>query len=718
MNPHIRTLSELNIYPDLVWLSGWAFGFDPLSSEAETIHNGTVFQTLTDKGVISGPDQDAWKIQFHLPHKSHAKYFSNGFIIKRRDPLALIASPAPNVLCGFISKRYGMELVCEHTHNDQKGTAHFHSESGFCTLLRTEHDGSIYFSLALDMGSHIEADKQAAAHLTHTPEDLIPLHECRRNIIHLLDSFSPLNTLPAIAAECLLRQMRVPEGALIDHWPASPALNNKAFSLNELYPLLTAWCDIDVSRARKMYDMALNLQRQDGHFPVWVSPSGDRNSFDAPHLFFARCTDLLLTKTGDLAHAKASLSKLNNYMRWCLRHYFPQNALHPAAQSAEETLVPELWHKEFTSAEHTIQLICELDALAHLHRETDSTIPIFITQALDKLTALFDRDFWNPQTRTFSTCYTHEERVTRYGLHEYLPLLYQNLASEKRNTLLAQFKLSTWANGFQPDPLTGVPSSPATPFQQFVILQCIKHPENPAPQTRVHINKIWSNLNGWQNRYFNRKKSAEMPAVDTAFICLLIDLQALRMAAVRQSAAWQKWMRSAIHKLRVTKEDLMILIVFIFITIVVHAFYENKTETKYEATLQDARASYIKRDANETSRICQILLKQKPENKEARLLLANLLLAGNAPKEAEKHYRKLRELDEDNPAFLLGLAMALHRQGHPDEANKYYLEFQTYFAPYFPETSKWVTRMQNLDTPILTTYFIRYMVASNFMLTL
>ncbi|MFC1467856.1 hypothetical protein ACFLQY_04105 [Verrucomicrobiota bacterium] len=699
-------------------MSGWSFGFDPLSSQTTAKYNGIIFQTLTEKGAVSGADPESWKIHFRLPHNSNTNYFSNGFIVKHRTPIAVIAAPAPNILCGFIRKQYGMDLLCEHQHNHEDETAHFSTETGFGTLLRNERDDTIYFSLAVEMPSREQANLQASNHFTHTPEELIPVHESRRKLIHSFDIFKKLNTLPAIAGECLLKQLRAPEGALTGIWPASPALDKAAFSLNELYPLLTAWCDIDLSQARNIYDMALSLQRVDGHFPAWVAPSGDRNAFDAPHLFFAQGANLLLQKTGDCDHVKKYLPKLNNYMRWSLRHYLPQNALHPAGQSAKETFSPELWQKGFSSVEHCTLLICELEALSHLHTQSSGTIPAFITQALDKLTDLLEEEFWNPQTRTFSFCYLLEERATRYGLHEYLPLLHNKLDRDKRNSLLTQFKLSPWAQGLQADPETGQGTDPATPLQQFIILQCIKHPANPQVRTSAHTGKIWGNLMTWQQRYFRHKSSAEMPIVDTAFICLLIDLHSLRMNLIRKSSTWVKWGRSIINKLQITRDDLIILLTFSFLFFGTHMLYRDKEASAKEATIQEAHASYQKRDIAETMRTCKILLAKRPDNLEARLLMANLLLAGDASEEAERHYRKLRELDEDNPAFLLGLAMSLHRRGNLTAANAYYQEFQDYFGPYFPEISALVTRMQNLDTPKLTNYFIYRMVSSDFMLTL
>lgn len=717
MSTKIKTFSERIIYPDLIWMSGWTFGFDPLSDPRSTPRNGTVFRTLPEKGSISGPDPESWKIHFRLPPKTHLNYFSNGFVALRRNPLAVIASPAPNVLCGVISKRYGMELQCDHRHNEANGTAHFPSDSGVASLLRNEHEGAIYFSLAVDMDSYEEADTLAKEHLAHAPENLIPLHSCRQKLVHSFDSLKKLNTLPALAGECLLKQLRVPEGVFTELWPASPSMAHEAFSLNELYPLLTAWCDIDLEYARTLYDTALNLQRMDGHFPSWVTPSGDRNSFDAPHLFFAQCAELLLQKTDDRAYAKRCLPKLNNYMRWSLRHYFPQHMLHPAGQSAAETLAPELWSKNVASVEHTLLLICELEALVQLHHQTDSPIPVFIPQALDKLTTLFETEFWNPQTRTFSFCYLREEKTALFGLHEYLPLLYKKLDRDKRNTLLAQFKLSPWAHGFQVDPQTGKQTSPATPLQQFIILQCIKTAD-PHNQTAAHVARTWNNLLTWQQRYFYKKLSTEMPAIDTAFICLLIDLQTLRMNLIRQSAPWVKWIRAMVHKLQLTRDDLIIVLVFSFLIFGTRMLYHNKTEATVETGLQEARASYRERDLNLTVNICQTLLETQPDLQEARLMLANILLATDAPRDAEQHYRKLRELDEDNPAFLLGLAMSLHRRGRAEEANEYYREFQDYYASFFPETSELVTRMQNLDTPKLTRYFIIRMIASDFMLTL
>jgi hypothetical protein len=716
MNPAINTFSELDIYPDLIWISGWKFGFDPLSGPSQTLHSGPVFQTLPKQGSISGPDPETWNLHFHLPLNARLQYFNNGFIVKRRKTLAVIAAPAPNVLCGLISKRYAIELQCEHNHLGEH--AHFRTNNGIGTLLRKETAGNIYFCLVIDAPSQAKAERLVQEHFTHTPHELIPLHTSRQRLIQLFDLFSSSNVLPALAGESLIKQLRIPEGAFAEIWPASPSMENRAFSLNEIYPLTIAWSDIDPDQACKIYTMALSQQRDDGHFPAWVAPNGDRNSFDAPHLFFAQCAELLAKKTGDCAFAKKHLTALNKYIRWSLRHYFPQNAIHPFAQSSQETLTPENWTKNYATVEHTTLLICELEALIRLHAQVKSPLPTFIEQAHEKLTAIIDQEFWNPQTRSYANTYQSEEKGTRHGLHEYLPLLWENLPSAKRQLLLTQFKQSPWAESRQPDPLTGDPANPATSLQQLIILQCVKHKKNSHTHTGAHVRRVWGDLTLWQQRYFHRKATAPMPVVDTAFICLLIDLQAQRMQYIREANRWMKFGRTLIHKLKLNRDDLIILLSVAFLMIGTRVLYNSHDEHLSAVTIQQAYASYTKQDVQNTFTACSILLKKDPQNTEARLLLANTLLITDQPEAAQEHYQILNTLDPDNPAFLIGLAMAKHRQNNSPEVQRLYQEFQTYFAPYFPQIGKLVSRMQNLDTDKLTQYFIQRIIQSNFMLTL
>jgi tetratricopeptide (TPR) repeat protein len=716
MNPAINTFSELDIYPDLIWISGWEFGFDPLSGPSQTLHNGPVFQTLPEKGSIAGSDPETWHLHFRLPLKARLQYFSNGLIVKRRKTLAVIAAPAPNVLCGLIPKRYAIELQCEHNHLGEN--THFRTDNGVGTLLRRETAGNIYFSLVIDAPSQEAAERLALEHFTHTPHELIQLHPSRRKLIQHLDLFSNANILPALAGESLIKQLRTPEGAFGEIWPASPAMDNSAFSLNEIYPLIIAWSDIDPDQALKIYTMALSQQRDDGHFPAWVAPNGDRNSFDAPQLFFAQCAELLSKKAGERGLVKKQLTALNKYIRWSLRHYFPQSAIHPSAQSPQETLAPESWTKNCATVEHTTLLICELEALIRLHTQVASPIPIFIEQAHEKLTELIDKEFWNPQTRSYANTYQSEEKCTRRGLHEYLPLLWENLPSEKRRLLLTQFKQSPWATSRQPDPLTGEATSPATPLQQLIILQCVKHKKNSHTHTGAHVRRVWSDLMAWQQRHFHRKVTTPMPVIDTAFICLLIDLQAQRMQYIRQAKRWMKIARTLIHKLKLNRDDLIIIFSFTFLMLGTRTLYKTRVENLSTVTLQQAYASYTKNDAQNTFTTCAILLKKDPQNKEARLLLANTLLMNDRPAEAQKHYQILNALDPDNPAFLIGLAMAKHRQKNSPDVQRHYQEFQAYFAPYFPQTSQLVNRMQNLDTDKLTRYFIQRIIQSEFMLTL
>ena len=109
-------------------------------------------------------------------------------------------------------------------------------------------------------------------------------------------------------------------------------------------------------------------------------------------------------------------------------------------KSEQETLSPEIWQKQFATAECCALLLAELEALIELHKNVETTPPIFIAQSQETLEKLLHKEFWNQKTKSFSNCYLREEKCTNFGLHEFLPLLTNHLKAEQRNILLAQLK--------------------------------------------------------------------------------------------------------------------------------------------------------------------------------------------------------------------------------------------------------------------------------------
>ena len=93
----------------------------------------------------------------------------------------------------------------------------------------------------------------------------------------------------------------------------------------------------------------------------------------------------------------------------------------------------------------------------------------------------------------------------------------------------------------------------------------------------------------------------------------------------------------------------------------------------------------------------------------------NLLIVIDEATEAEKHYKNFEKLT-DNPAFIIGFAFSVHRQGKTESANKLYEEFQAYFSEYFPEVGEFIKQIQAEESAKLSNQIIQNLISTDFML--
>ncbi len=706
--------SDFKAYPTINWVANWIFKFNPLNGEVTDVKDEKSFKTLNERGLISSENSELWKVHFNFPQKSNFYYTSNGFIAHQKIPLAVIASPAPNVLCGFVPTQFKITLTTKKTHSSDGKYINFQCEDGVGTFVKNEINEITHFCLVLNSASQDEAIKTANEYLNISPSSLIPFSDYRSKVSADFDLFHKSNNLPSISFELLMRQLRAPQGVFDSVWPES--LGDQNFALNELLPLTVAWSDLDVERAKDFLDLALSLQRSDGHLPSWVSPTGGRNSIDAPYPFFAQCALIIANKSDDSAFIKKELPKLHSYMRWSLRHLFPQGTIHPMNQSAQESLSPENWQKNFASAECCALLLCELNALLELSEKAETVPPIFIQQSKESLENILTKDFWNPKTKSFSYCYLREEKLTQYGLHEFLPLLTDQLDLENRNALITQLKKSPWYKGFQSDPETGEATSPATTMQEFIVLQCLKQKETPKFQTTSYVTSKWSTFSKWSSKHFKSRNAIEMPEFDTAFVALLMDLKNQQIELLNESKPLVRKSRKLINKLQITRDDVIIVVVGLILMFATRTIYQSKYINEQHVNIQDARSFYAQGNAKEAFRACTILLHKHPDNIEARQILANLYLIFDQFEESEENFEKLYKADPDNPSFIIGLALSRHRQGKTQEANELYEEFQLYFSDYFPEIGEIISEIQTENPQIVSPYYIEKILTKNFML--
>ena len=417
--PAFRMQNIFTDYPDVIWKQGWRFFSGP--------EDRTPFITGADSGGLTAPGGE-WTLQLVEPSAScSTRLLYNGFSIsarKRPDKNRIDALlTAPGIFCGTVSGLPMPQLTATTKITEENNFSWVKNGHNIVLLLQRESR----FALVCGELTPERALGKAEAVLDGNFETLVKSETEERKNVSLLFSVNPRHNPPvALAAETLSARLRDRTGGLHGLWSVAGGFDNETFSLNELYPLVRAWCLIDPSVALELAQTALSLQQSNGGFPAWAEANGPASTA-APWPFIVQSFELAWQSSQDPALLKKNLPALRKYVQWAVRRFDPHRDRIPAWQNEQEIFVPQNFERSKATPELTVMLIAEIEALLRLcegsgHAETAVES---LTEERDQLTRTLNTIFWNPAAKAFSNVWKDGHYLHEPSFGSFMPLFWR-----------------------------------------------------------------------------------------------------------------------------------------------------------------------------------------------------------------------------------------------------------------------------------------------------
>jgi len=677
----------LKNWPEVPWKQGWLLRASPQDQRP--------FITSSD-GLLSAPGCD-WSLKLIDPEIPCAvRFFCNGISLcslknggKQR--IDLFAAE-PGLICGTVCGLPAPEFTPPSPVENSQGITCLQAGSGVTLLLLKNDDFALFHGDSSPDFARIKAETV----LEEPGVEAIRKRESeKREKTSRLFSINPRHNPPvALAAETLAARLRDRAGPLRGLWSAAEGFDTERFSLNELYPLIRAWSLIDPATALQLMQTALSLQTGDGGFPAWAAAGGPLSTA-APWPFIVQSFEIAWRTGSDPALLKQHLPALRKYMQWALRRFDPHRDGIPSWQSEQEVFVPDRFERGKATPEVTVFLIAEIEALLRLCSEGGQDEPSgSLTEVRDQLTRTLNTVFWDPSARAFSNAWKDGYHLKELSFGSFVPLLLKHLTPEQRTALLEDFEetgrlpgCAAPAADWEADP--GKPSSRLPAFHQFCVLEALRCTNESRALQVNFIQRSREGFAAWFERECigaaRHKADADGSAYAlgpiTAALILCVQDEFEREAKKAPSAAQHilLW----IHRLRLTKGDLRIVLFLLLSIVLVRLIYSLPNSRRKDSRIAEAALNYQQGRFAEALNI----LRRYPHNALSCLLQANLFMLQEQPESAEELYRKALIQHPGSPSALFGLALSLQMSGRFEEAQRRYRDFIDIHEPRLPDAA-------------------------------
>jgi len=706
-------------YPAVPWKQGWAFSAGP--------NDSLRFITGATPGVLTLPGA-TWTLQLLPTSEScSARLFSNGFSVCTRKSPEKIRLDALLLESGvWVGRLLNLPPPTLHAPNalrDESGLTWRVAEHHTTLLLCKEER----FALISGEYSKEQALRKAEDALEEEFETLMQKETKRRTPVGELFSINPRHNPPvALAAESLAHRLRERTPSIHGLWSAAEGFEEETVSLNELYALVRAWTLIDPSTAMELTRTALSLQQNNGGFPAWINRPGVVSTAAPWPLIIQTFERAWESSEPDLLILKQTLPALRKYIQWALRRFDPHRDGIPAWQSNQEIFIPESFERDKATPELTVMLLGEIEALLRLcEKNHDSETAIeSLSEQRNQLTHTLTTIFWNPEKKSFSNVWKNGHFIDEPSFGSFLPLLVENLDREYQTPLLENFEETHGFPGhaepasWKQEQIDDTAHLPA--IHQFMAFEALRCADTSRALLMLFVRRAREGFAAWFERERieaarmagNRDQRSEVrdqgseigepsdpshiqhpttcppkplakdgshrsqrptPAFElgpmTAALILTTQDEFQRDAG--RNAPVIKQLLRGVHRLRFTRTDLRIIIVFGLAILIVHLLYNPKNIQDTDARIAEAAASYQQGQLTEAMEICRSI----PDPPLSRFLRANLLMITGNPLQAEELYHLALRQETGSPSALFGYALALQMNGKYEKAVRRYNDF-------------------------------------------
>jgi len=677
-------------YPPVPWKPGWRFSGSP--GDACALVTGDTVGEITVPG-------STWSLQLldsSIP--LWVRVLNNGLslCVRRREALRniQILFTEPGVLTGTVQDLPLPVLHAPDIDQTEPGISWIKDEP--CNVLFACRNSRF----VLVTGSMpVELARLKAEDALEEDFDALRSEETRKRLATAaLFSINPRHNPPvALAAESLRLRLRERTAALPGVWSAADGSGPEKFLLNELYPLVQAWCLIEPETALALAQTALSLQQNTGGFPAWADNQGAVSSA-AAWPFIIQSFELALQHQPNPAALRKARPALRKYMQWALRRFDPYRDQIPAWQSEQEVFIPDSFERGKATPDLTVMLIAEVEALQRLCSELDSseTAGETLKSEHEQLTHTLKTVFWNPETKAFSNVWKDGHTLHEPSFASFMPLLWPGLPSAFKTALLETFEEShgfpgqAEAASWKKEQIDDTAHLPV--IHQFMALQALRLSDSSESLVMLFVRRTREGFSAWFERESieavrlqNHTRHVEQPAYHLGPVTasFLLTAQAEFQHEAGKQAPARKSVQRFIHRLTLTRTDFKILMITALTMLVVHLLYRPIARSHQDSRMAEAALSYQQGQFSEAMQICR----RYPDNPLSLFLQGNMMMLTESPELAEPLYYDALIEQIESPSPLFGYALSLQMNEKFDEAIKRYNDFLDIYELEFEQTA-------------------------------
>ncbi len=700
------------VWPPIVsWTKGWRFRAAAWTWQ-DSVGGGCSFTALDELGdVAPGDHNSTWSLhiapQFDV-ELCTVRLLGNGFSISSYEPEGFIHAlvPEPGVLWGesnlpILPSIFSPDEEVRITDDE----ARLETSYG-AVLLRVRQENAVtQFCLVKNTKDYAELRKVADRYLD------LPLPACISDEIEHRAAFWSKRSCEAegaqlisTALEALVQMLRSPAHPFTYRWSASGSQGREVFDLNELFPLVLAWCEVDPEVAEELVCSALSVQREDGLFPAQFHVN-ENKSADVPAVPLIAQSALCIWRTHPTPEFLSyAVSALARYVPAVLGHYDPGNRGLSRWVSSGQPLTPETFTPSVASADLTVLLLCEVDAFLELCEAAGADAPSTerVVFAREELAGSLTGFFWNRRKRVFRDRIPGGEHLERANFSSWIPIIWEALEPRYREAVLRSLREVIEASGNQGVPVWepwqgDATSSPLYSLHQLLLINALGRSEY-SPEHHLLAAVCWRSLRrlqqdelGWPADLRTRRKGLKRGATanDGTVAATTLAL-ALILPPSADEAEGDAIVTSPILAFLESHRVALVSCAVAFLSlavIMVSLAYSQKKQFNY-ATARAihglASHHYEKGRYADAAAAYRELLVSGHEAPSTLIRYANACFHLGDLEEAEKCYLQLIKKGMDSPIPLFNLALTLYRQDRLREAAQCYAKAAQVYSSTYP----------------------------------
>jgi len=510
------------------------------------------------------------------------------------------------------------------------------------------------------------------------------------------------------AIELLASRLEAPNARFPYRWSCGDSTHNVAYNINDIFPLVSAWTEIDPDMAEELFRSALATQHESGIIPAQADVNGNDDATTSCIPLLAQTAAKLWNMRIPHEFEEDILSGLQRYLLHAINYFDQKQTGFCCWTSAEEALLAESYIPEGATVDLTTLMVAEIDAFLELAANSTQELPGTTTLKThrERLAYALTAGLWFNDTERFADIDAeHHPRECELST-SLLPLLSKAITPPQIARVMQQLTdqqrfdtghgISSWISG---EDEKQVP--PIDALQQVLIAEALTRRNARVEIHNLATHLMTSLLDAREAGILFPQDLASIDRVSPSSVSQTTQLSSATSAALAvllpgcmtiQHTSTQPHFPVGKRLKTFERHNLLILSGCAAFLVLVVAFISiaslNKkqlTRSSIDAMSGLARRYYDEGNYEKAIEIYQQLCVGTGFFAPLKVSLANSLYKNGDFEEAEQHYREAAHRMEGDARPLYNLALALKEQGKYAEAIDVLQQFIEQYQKTLPQ---------------------------------